>query len=142
MLNHIDLMGRLTRDPERKNKSNESSIVRFALACQRNHADQNGDYGVDFFDIVAFGKSADFAEQYFRKGQLICVEGHLTLRAWKDSDGCKRKSVSIVAERLHFADRRPERGDELGARELEPGSETPYSPADYYELPADYEVGY
>lgn len=128
MLNHVELMGRLTQHPERRN-SETTTIIRFALACQRSHTSKNGMRGTDFFEVVCFGKLGDFAENFFSRGQLVVIEGRLTQRQWTDTDGNKRQFVEVIAERLHFAERKlnePERKE----REITDGY--PLPPNDQY----------
>ena len=82
MLNHIVLMGRLTRDPDYKS--------------------QNGEKECDFIDIVAWRNTAEFVSKYFDKGSMAVVSGRLQIRAWTDKDGNKRRSAEVVADNVHF----------------------------------------
>ncbi len=105
MLNRTILMGRLTRDPELRRTQNDTPIVSFTLAVNRPKY-KDADPVVDFIDIVAWRKTAEFVSQYFQKGQLVAVEGRLQVRAYEDKEGKKRKAVEVVADQVHFAERR------------------------------------
>ncbi len=105
MLNRTILMGRLTRDPELRRTQNDTPVVSFTLAVNRPKY-KDADPVADFIDIVAWRKTAEFVSQYFQKGQLVAVEGRLQVRAYEDKEGKKRKAVEIVADQVHFAERR------------------------------------
>ena len=103
MLNHIDIMGRLTKDPELRNTRNDKSVTNFTIACDRDRSDDT-----DFFSVVAWGKTAEFVYNYFRKGQLVAVAGHVQTRSWEDDNGKKRTETEIVAESVYFAEKKHE----------------------------------
>lgn len=104
-MNKVILMGRLVRDPEvRYTQSNQPmAIARFTLAVNRRFKRQ-GEQEADFIPCVAFGKSAEFVEKYFRKGQMISVVGRLQVRNWDDSNGNKRTTIEVVVEEQYFAE--------------------------------------
>ena len=102
MLNNIILQGRLTRDPEMKATASGVSCATFALACEQDYKNPNGERDTDFFDVVAWRNTADFVQRYFRKGQMVVVRGRLQTQQWTAQDGSKRKTVQIVAENLYF----------------------------------------
>lgn len=105
MLNHITIMGRLTRDPELKTTNSGIPVVSFSLAVDRDFADkESGERGVDFIDVVAWRHTAEFVSRYFTKGRMAVVSGRLQTRNWTDKDGNKRKSVEIVADNVYFGD--------------------------------------
>ncbi len=104
MLNVIAVMGRLVADPELRKTTNGISTTTFGIACDRNFVKSGSERQTDFFDIVAWRSTAEFACKYFRKGQLIAVNGSLQTRSYEDREGKKRKVYEIVAENLHFAD--------------------------------------
>ncbi len=103
MLNNVSLMGRLTRDPELRYTQNNTPVASFTLAINRDFGSKEKSEA-DFIDIVAWQKSAEFADKYFRKGQLVAVQGRLQSRKWKDKEDNNRVSIEVVAERLHFAE--------------------------------------
>lgn len=106
-MNKVILMGRLTRDPEvRYSQGNEPfAVARYSLAVNRRFKRQ-GEADADFINCVAFGKSGEFAEKYFRKGQMVGVVGRLQVRSWDDQNGQKRWSTEVVVEEQHFAESR------------------------------------
>lgn len=105
MLNHITIMGRLTRDPELKTTSSGVPVVSFSIAVDRDFADkESGERGVDFIDVVAWRHTAEFVSRYFTKGRMAVVSGRLQTRNWTDKDGNKRKTVEIVSENVYFGD--------------------------------------
>lgn len=106
-MNKVILMGRLTRDPEVRYSSSGDNlaIARYSLAVNRRFKRQ-GEAEADFIDCVAFGKAAEFAEKYFRKGQMVAVVGRLQIRDWQDKDGNRRRSAEVVIEEQNFAESR------------------------------------
>ena len=104
MLNHIVLMGRLTRDPELRHTGNGTAVASFSLAVDRDYKGQSGEKETDFVDIVAWRSTADFVSKFFTKGRMTVVEGRLQLRDWTDKDGGKRRSAEVVAEHVYFGD--------------------------------------
>lgn len=104
MLNTVALMGRLTRDPEPKTTGSGVSVTSFTLAIDRSYTKQGEDRQADFIDVVAWRGTADFICKYFRKGQLIAVQGFLQTRTYTDKDGNKRKVTEVVAEKVSFAE--------------------------------------
>ena len=97
-MNIIHLLGRLVNDPDFRSTPNGSPYCRFRIAVPRNKEKS------DFFNIVAWEKTAEFAEKYFRKGERIIVHGSLRNSDYTDKDGKKQYSFEIVADRLEFAD--------------------------------------
>lgn len=104
MLNVIAVMGRLVADPELRKTPNGVSTTTFTVACDRSYVKPGTERQTDFFDVVAWRNTAEFAAKYFRKGQLIAVNGSLQTRSYDDREGKKRKVYEIVADNLHFAD--------------------------------------
>jgi len=104
MLNHIVLMGRLTRDPELRHTGSGTAVASFSLAVDRDFTDQNGERGVDFIDIVAWRSKAEFVCKYFSKGRMAVVSGRLQIRNWTDNDGSKRRSAEVIADSVYFGD--------------------------------------
>lgn len=136
MLNEVILMGRPTRDPDVRMTQNGTTAANFALACERDYAPQGQDRETDFFDIVAFGKTADFAGQYFAKGQLVAVKGRLQQRDWTDKQGNKRRTTEILADRCYFAEKRQDRDASSGGFQQMPDSTpVPFEDSDDDALP-------
>lgn len=113
MLNHITLMGRLTRDPELR-YAGETPVCSFTLACDRDFK-SNGQAETDFIDIVAWRNIATFVNQYFTKGRMAVVSGRLQIREWTDKEGGKRRSAEVVAENVYFGDSK--KSDNTGGQE-------------------------
>lgn len=105
MLNHIVLMGRLTRDPELRHTNSGLPVVGFTIAVDRDFADkQSGQKETDFVDIVAWRNTAEFVSKYFAKGRMAVVSGRLQMRKWEDKEDHKRTSAEVLAESVYFGD--------------------------------------
>ena len=103
MLNRIVVMGRCGKDPEIRMTQKGTAVASVTLAVDRDYsADQNKE--TDWIDVVAFGKTAEFVEKYFSKGQMAVVSGRLQIRNWEDKEGNKRRSAEIVADNVYFGD--------------------------------------
>ena len=108
MLNHIVLMGRLTRDPELRYTQSQIPVASFSLAVDRDFGGRDGgERQTDFIDIVAWRSTAEFVSKYFTKGRMAVVEGRLQIRDWKDKEGNNRRSAEVVADNVYFGDSRP-----------------------------------
>lgn len=107
-LNRVLLVGRLTRDPELRYTPAGVPVAQFGLAVQRVTKDESGDYGVDFFNIVAWRRTAEYVSNYLTKGRLVSVDGRLQARSWVDQSGQKRTAIEIVAENVDGLERRPD----------------------------------
>ena len=105
MLNHIVLMGRLTRDPELRRTGSGIAVASFSIAVDRDFGSrENGERETDFIDIVAWRQTAEFVSKYFTKGRMAVVSGRLQIRNWNDKDGNKRRSAEVVADNVYFGD--------------------------------------
>lgn len=105
MLNHIVLMGRLTRDPELRSTQSGTSVASFSLAVDRDFASrESGERQTDFIDIVAWRQTGEFVSKYFQKGSMAVVSGRLQIRDWQDKDGNKRRSAEVVADNVYFGE--------------------------------------
>ena len=100
MLNHITIMGRLTRDPELRRTGTGTPVASFTIACDRDF----GEKETDFIECVAWRQTAEFVDKYFSKGRMAVVSGRLQIRSWNDKDGNKRKTAEIVADNVYFGD--------------------------------------
>ena len=110
MLNHIVLMGRLTRDPELRRTGSGVAVASFTLAVDRDFAAQGAEKETDFVDIVAWRNTAEFVSRYFTKGRMAVVTGRLQIRNWTDKEGNKRRSAEVVADNVYFGESK--RGNE------------------------------
>ena len=122
MLNHITLMGRLTRDPELRYTSSGTPVASFSLAVDRDFAQKGEEKQTDFIDIVAWRSTAEFVSKYFTKGSMAAVSGRLQIRDWTDREGGKRRSAEVVADNVYFGDSKPKDGGDVPAYEGEPGA--------------------
>lgn len=111
MLNHIIMMGRLTRDPELRKTSEGTAVCTFRIACDRDFKTKDGQKETDFIDVVAWRGLAETTAKYFKKGRLAVAEGRLQIRPWKDKDGNNRYATEIVADHVYFGDSRPKDAD-------------------------------
>lgn len=108
MLNNVTIMGRLTRDPELRRTQGGTAVTSFTMAVDRDFKPQTGEKETDFIDVVVWGKTAEFAANYFTKGRMAIVEGRLQVRNWQDKDGNNRKTTEVVADRMYFGDSKQE----------------------------------
>ena len=105
MLNHITIMGRLTRDPELRRTGTGIAVTSFTLAVDRDFGkNENGEKETDFIDCVAWRQTGEYVSKYFTKGRMAVVSGRLQIRGWTDKDGNKRRSAEIVADNVYFGD--------------------------------------
>ena len=106
-MNKVILMGRLTRDPEVRYSQGENStaIARYTLAVDRRFRRNNdGEQTADFIGCVAFGRSAEFAEKYFRQGLKVIVTGRIQTGSYTNKDGVKVYTTEVVVEEQEFAE--------------------------------------
>ena len=132
MLNHIVIMGRLTRDPEIRYTQFQTPVASFSLAVERDFGGKDGgEKQTDFIDCVAWRQTAEFVSKYFTKGSMAVVSGRLQIRDWTDREGNRRRSAEVVADNIYFGEsKRRDGGDNRGER-----ADTSYS-APKYEAPA------
>ena len=112
MLNHIVLMGRLTRDPEVRHTTSGLPVASFSLAVDRDFAQKGAEKQTDFINIVAWRSTAEFVGKYFVKGQLVAVSGRLQMRDWTDKEGGRRTTAEVVADNVYFAETRRDRSQQ------------------------------
>lgn len=129
MLNHIIVMGRLTRDPELRYTQSNTAVVSFTVAVDRDRAPEGQEKQTDFIDCVAWRSTADFISRYFHKGSMAVVSGRLQLRDWTDKEGSKRRCAEILAETVYF-------GESKRSESIAPAAPAPVaSPPVYTEMP-------
>ncbi len=105
MLNHITIMGRLTRDPELRRTGSGVAVASFSLAVDRDYSPKDGgERETDFIDCVAWRQTGEFVSKYFTKGRMAVVSGRLQIRSWTDKDGNKRRTAEVVADNVYFGD--------------------------------------
>lgn len=107
MLNRVNLMGRLVRDPELRQTAGGTPVATFSLAVEQDFKDKStGERSADFIDIVAWRQTGEFVSRYLSKGRMCVVDGRLQARTWKDKNGNSRKTIEVVADHVYFADSR------------------------------------
>ena len=107
MLNHITIMGRLTRDPELRRTGSGIAVASFTVAVDRDFSGRDGgEKETDFIDCVAWRQTGEFVSKYFTKGSMIVVSGRLQIRSWTDKEGNKRRTAEVVADNCYFGESR------------------------------------
>lgn len=124
MLNHITIMGRLTREPELRRTQSGTAVASFTLAVDRDYAGKDsGEKETDFIECVAWRQTGEFVSKYFTKGRMAVVSGRLQIRKWTDKDGNKRNTAEVVADNVYFGDSKKE--SESGYTGFVPNSAVP-----------------
>ncbi len=114
MLNHITIMGRLTRDPELRYTQSQTPVASFTLAVDRDFGGRDGgEKQTDFIDCVAWRQTAEFVSKYFAKGSMAVVSGRLQIRDWTDREGGKRRSAEVVVDNMYFGESKRREGGEV-----------------------------
>ncbi|MCC6402817.1 MAG: single-stranded DNA-binding protein [Fimbriimonadaceae bacterium] len=103
-LNRVIMIGRLTRDPELRTTTTGKQVVGFGIAVDRMFKSEGGQ-DVDFFNVTAWGKTAEFVANYLAKGRLVAVDGRLQTRKYQNKEGENREVFEIVAENVQGLDR-------------------------------------
>lgn len=131
MLNKAILMGRMTKDPETRTTSNQTSVTSFTLAVDRRFKTQSGDRQADFIPCIAWRQQADFVGKYFRKGSKIVVIGSIQTRNWDDQEGKKHYATEVIVDEVYFAESKqsaglsgPEQGSEVNTESWMPDDDT------------------
>ena len=123
-------MGRLTKDPEIRNtQTNNTMVANFSLAVNRRFVKEGEERQADFINIVAWGKTAEFCNKYFRKGQQVGVIGRIQTRTWDDDQGQKHYVTEVVAEEVYFADSKKDNNTQGDMQ-----NELPISDASSFEI--------
>lgn len=123
-MNSVQMIGRLTKDPEVRYTDKKLAIARFSIAINRKF---NKDE-TDFFDVTAFGKTGELVEKYVKKGSKIGIVGRLQMDSYENKNGDKVKAVKIIADEIEFLDSK---------REDSPKEEPPKSDESFVEIPDD-----
>ena len=111
MLNHITIMGRMTRDPELRRTQSGTAVTNFTLAVERDFAGKdNSEKETDFIDCVAWRQTGEFVNKYFSKGRMAVVSGRLQIREYTDRDGNKRRAAEVNADSVYFGDSKKDAG--------------------------------
>jgi len=123
-LNKVIILGNLTRDPDIRTLPSGQSVANFGVATNRFFYNKNREKQkqTEFHNIVAFGRNAEIAQQYLKKGSMILIEGRLQTRSWQDSSGNNRSRTEIITERLQLG---PRAGQITPEAQEEKAKETP-----------------
>lgn len=107
MLNHIVIMGRLTRDPELRYTQSQVPVASFTVAVDRDFSGRDGgERQTDFINCVAWRQSAEFVSKYFHKGSMAVVSGRLQIRQYQDREGNNRTAAEVVSDNVYFGESR------------------------------------
>lgn len=140
-MNTVVLMGRLTRDPEIRYSQTGTTVARFNLAVNRRFS-RDGEQGADFINCIAFGKSAEFAEKYFRKGLKIVIRGRIQTGSYTNKDGATVYTTDVVIEEQNFAESKAA-AQNAGAVQFQQQAEQPQEqtnnsdPNDFVTIPIE-----
>ena len=135
MLNHITIMGRLTRDPEMRSTQSGVAVASFTLAVDRDFGGKDGgEKQTDFIDCTAWRHTAEFVSKYFSKGRMAVVSGRLQIDNYTDNDGNKRKAAKVIADNIYFGDSKKDGAS--GGQSDETASFTP-APSDFVPVNVD-----
>ena len=108
MLNRAILIGRFTRDPELRSTPQGINTCSFTLAVDRNYVKPGAEKQADFITCVAWRQTAEFISKYFRKGNLVAVEGSIQTRSWDDNEGKRRYATDVVISQAYFVESKKE----------------------------------
>lgn len=112
-MNCVNLIGRLTKDPDIKyTQTNNTAIANFTLAVNRRFT-KEGQPTADFINILAWGKTGEFCSKYFQKGMQVAIQGRIQTRNWEDDQGQKHYATEVIAEQCFFADSKKESQNDL-----------------------------
>ena len=130
-MNKVILMGRLTRDPEVRYSQGDSAtaVARYTLAVDRRFK-RDGEASADFINCVVFGKSAEFAERYFRQGLKVVVSGRIQTGSYTNRDGVKVYTTDVVVEDQEFAESKAASESSMGSYRQASPSPSPAPSAD------------
>lgn len=121
-MNQVNLIGRLTKDPEIRYTQNNIPVASYTLAVKRSYA-KEGEQDTDFINIISWNKSADFVQKYFKKGMQVGVTGRIQTRNWEDDNGQKHYATEVVTEKVEFADSKKDEPTDVTA-EVYAGDDT------------------
>ena len=133
MLNTVIIMGRLTRDPEKRTTQSGVSVASFTLAVDRDYSGSE-EKQTDFIDCTAWRHSAEFVSKYFAKGSMAIVKGRLQIDNYTDTDGNKRRSAKVIADNIYFGDSKKD--GTAGSQSDEAASFTP-APSGFVQVDVD-----
>jgi single-strand DNA-binding protein len=115
-LNHVHLIGRLVRDPELRSLPSGTPVCAFSLATNSAYVTKEGkrEEESEFHNVVVFGKTAETAAQYLKKGRTVFVQGRLKTRSWEDTQKAKHWMTEIIADRIQFGPKAAAKAEPVG----------------------------
>lgn len=117
-MNKVILMGRLVKNPEVRQDANGGiSMARYTIAVDRMRTKKDEDPGTDFINCVVFGKSAEFAKNYLRKGTKLVIEGRIQTGSYTNKNGQTVYTTDVVVERQEFSESKSANGENNGAKQ-------------------------
>ena len=116
-MNTVNIIGTITKDIELKETSNQTKYVRFSIAVNKTTKNEEGKYDADFFNVVAWRKTAEFVSNYFGKGKRIGISGRLQTGKYTDKDGIERNTVEIVANEVYLIEKKEQKTEEKSQSE-------------------------
>ena len=127
-MNHIVLIGRATANIELKQTTTNKSAIEFSIAVKRTFKNANGEYESDFFNCVAFSKTAETISRYVKKGDMLGIEGRLQTRSYTNKEGRKITVTEIIVENVEFLQTKKEeqKPSEPVFEEVDPFVELPF----------------
>ena len=133
-MNKVILMGRLARDPELRTTQSGRQMARMTIAVDRRISRANAQPGqqtADFISLVAWERTAEFAEKYLNKGSQILIEGRIQTGSYEAQDGTKRYTTDVIVERIEFAGSRSQSAPDGGfaPRNPAPAGPSPAAPS-------------
>jgi len=129
-MNLVEIIGNITKDIELKETSTGVKYTRFSIAVNRPTKNEEGEYETDFFNVVAWRKTAELISNYFGKGRKIAIVGRLQQNSYDDNEGNHRTSVEIVANEVYFLDKKKD--TEANTEPVEEPAEEPKTDEDVY----------
>ena len=127
MLNKVILMGRFTRDPELRSTPQGISTCAFSIAVDRNFVRQGEERKADFINCVAWRQTAEFISKYFKKGNMVALEGSIQTRSWDDQDGKKHYVTEVIVSQVYFAEGKRESEDAPAEIDMGDDDDLPFS---------------
>ena len=134
-MNKIILVGRLTKDPEVRTTSAGFNTVNFSVAVNRNFKNKDGNYDADFLPCVAFRQTADFISKFFKKGNMISLEGRVQTRNYDAQDGTKRYVTEVVVENVEFVGGKNDSNSSSADAYVDAPAEAPIDEMPEYDIP-------
>lgn len=122
-MNRVEIIGRIVRDIKTESSTSGTTYLRNSIAVDRKGKKDEA----DFFEVTAFGKTAEFIEKYFSKGRKIAISGHLQSNNYKDKEGKSHTSVSIICDEVDFCDSKAEPKTDSDLTNIKVDEELPFA---------------